>query len=139
MKATILMTVIGALVSACTHVMYDGPRRPQAEVAIIASREVLIHTVDGRPVGGDSDGTPRKLEVLPGNYVLGVSLSAVRSHFLYNTLHRSGVVKICVPARAGRTYVVRANLGERRWTPELLDSATRLPVKTPCGPAGDDD
>ena len=107
-----LLCLIGS--PCCTTVLYQGPKRAPEELATIASgTDTWIRKIDGTEV---SDHTGYRFEVLPGRH----SIHLVGSHvipgvFVTRTVS-SKRIAICLRAKPGETYTVKASLDDGRWT-----------------------
>ena len=117
------------LTSACTTAMYSGPRRPPSELAILASDDSTISSIDGvqTPYSGGNFG---KFEVLPGEHSVGVSLNRVVGGGVY-TADRP--YTLCMKAEAGREYRVRIDMVGSLWRPYMVDESSAALVSHPCG------
>ena len=122
--------------------MYPGPnRRPESELAVIGSLDFMIHSVDRRPA---QPAGYHFFEVLPGGHTLDVSGSTGRITFAspivtVSKIYRSGLLSVCVKARAGRIYLIKGRLEGNQLRAYVIDRETGEPPKTPCGPDEDED
>ena len=112
-----IMAVLAVLVSSCSankYQLYDGPPRPQSEVAVLVKGTgdfVYLATIDGNKepysknksfYGNEWDGDYR-IELAPGTHVLS---------FYY--IHPNGYkstrnIEVAIDARPGKTYVTRSD------------------------------
>ena len=107
------LAVAAALLSACATVAYDGPRRPDHEVAMIGGISAKITCVDGRDMeGGDA-------VVLPGLHLVAAKY---RDAKMFSVSPHA----ICFRTEAGRVYDVRGVLlnGGPQWALTITDPET---------------
>ena len=128
--------------------LYEGQQLPAQEVAYLVGDEasLRLHSVDGRisPTGRKSygsswDGTYR-LEVLPGDYTLDVSLNfrttsgdlsnRFTAHEMYYSIHSVDNVDIRLSVEPGRTYVLTSqwDLDSKQWFPTVIDQTKNQTV-----------
>ena len=114
------------LLSACTQVLYEGPRRPRGEVCTFDCRysgkvggPVHIFLLDHHSVDCDMKDA---FEFLPGEHVVHVSFQAVGA-----TVVVTGVSQFALrfTAVAGHVYGIEANASYDRsggsWNPAVVD------------------
>jgi hypothetical protein len=99
-----------ALSGGCTVTMYQGPRRPRSETALITTVDTKVQNIDGMdlPVGS-------KFMVLPGEH----SLTAKSIRYV-----SSAPRTICFTAAPGETYVVRTFDGFSDDRPGIWNATT---------------
>jgi hypothetical protein len=122
-----LVLAIAGLVSACAHV-------PPDRATIEGHR---IYKVDGvlvRPAGGNGP-----FELKPGAHMFEVTARAAENLVLVTAYRSSGLRKLCLKARGGHRYQIRALLKDSDVDVFIVDMETGLPPKTPCGPDENDD
>ena len=122
-------------VAGCAPQLYDGPRRSNAETALLETDGTFITRVDGKHRGAYDDG-----RVLPGLRAVSVRLDdahaqSAMTDWVQRSSRRS--VTVCFVARAGGDYVVRPSYAEGGWKPEIVDTTTAQLVDTE--PFDDDD
>ncbi len=84
---------------ASTTAIYDGPRRPAAEVSTIRASDFEIESIDGKAGGRFSDD----FEVLPGMHLVAVRLNARRN---FGKAVSRDVRRLCFIAERGRDYEI---------------------------------
>jgi hypothetical protein len=100
------------LLTACTTAFYDGPERPDNEVATIKSRNTYITTIDGKEATGIG-GNEAKYKISPGRHTLAVALNNGSDDIIRRT---SKVVKtVTFNAEAGQTYTTYSVLVPGNW------------------------
>jgi hypothetical protein len=123
---------VASLAGGCTTVLYKGPRRPEAEIAVLSSTHTLIDKVDTVKVADSASGNHVRLEVLPGYHEVAIRLYRVIPGFLSNAVQRSQAIVVCVTLEPGHTYRTEAVLYDRRWEPQVVDEATGAPLDPSC-------
>jgi len=128
-------SVVAALAlegGACTTMLYKGPARPDAEIAVLVSKDTMIDRVDDRIVRDDGTGSRARFEVLPGRHRVGISLNHVVPGFFWSTAQRSGYILVCVDLEAGHTYRTLASIDVDRWQPTVVDETAGRGVPIAC-------
>jgi hypothetical protein len=100
------------LVSACTKTLYDGPRRPPSEVALIEAVDSRITQLDGLPTSANSS-----IEVLPGEHSLGITLNTLTGEGY--RFYTNEPYTICLKAEAGKAYLVHIEMKGWSWRPRV--------------------
>lgn len=119
----ILMVFLGILMASCASVQqYDGPKKSDAEVAIVEKsqqslKKINLKKVNNRLKGVDTLG---RYEFLPGTYVLTFFYTDT-STTLVTTMGRS--VDLEVDLKAGHQYEIHHRLDEKAntWSIWILD------------------
>jgi hypothetical protein len=145
----VLMTFMAGCASRPETVrLYDGQQLPAQEVAYLVGNEasLRLHSVDGRisPSGRKSYGSPwdgtYRLEVLPGEYTLTVSLNfrttsgEISNRFSTYEMHYSiysvDDVDIRLSFEPGRTYVLTSewDFDSKQWFPTVIDQTKNQTV-----------
>jgi hypothetical protein len=129
-----LMALVAQAGACRTTQVYPGPRRARNEVALIGSGDATIYAIDGV-------GVPKAswYEVLPGGHTMDLTAEATTPGFMVTTFHRSGLTSVCLKAKAGRSYKVKATARDGRMRVFVIDTDTGGPPKTPCGPDEDEE
>lgn len=119
-----LALLASVAITACTTAMYSGPRRPEAQIAVIYSRDTRINYVDRKWVRDDLwAGSKAKYELLPGRHSVGISLEKRQYKVIYTKVQYSKTIVLCFDAEAGRRYLALALLDGGRWIPRIVDDA----------------
>jgi hypothetical protein len=124
--------VAALLTIACVHL------RPSVreDIAEIWGGDANIYRLDGvwlhPPRGG-------RFEVRPGGHTVDAAGMAIRPGLMMTTTYTSGLVKLCVKARAGHAYKIKSRPQTGGLDLFFIDVETGEPPKTPCGPDEDDD
>lgn len=124
-----VMICMGALLaSACTTAMYNGPRLPPSELAVLASDDSAISEIDyvKAPYSGGNFG---KYEVLPGEHAVGVRLNKSMATFRY---YSHALYRVCLDAEAGKTYRVKIEMRGSLWRPYVIDESSGRSVGYTC-------
>lgn len=120
--------------AACATPLYEGPRRPESQIARLASEDTRINYVDGKRLRNFWRGNKAKYEILPGWYRLGVSLDQTTFYVVFKTLKYSGSVTVCLQAEAGHKYVTKPVVSRKTWSPTIVDVDTGESVEEDCDP-----
>jgi hypothetical protein len=108
--------------------MYDGPKRPSGEVALIETDGTVLSAVDGDATSAS------KVEVLPGAHALAVKLDDVHRQNAASTdgfrYFSDAPVVACFTARPGHAYQARPVYAGRRWRPEIIDETLAQTVRS---------
>lgn len=125
----ILISAVALLASACTTAMYNGPRRPASELALLASDDSVISAIDGvqTPYSGGNYG---KYQVLPGEHSIGVTLNRVV--FGVGTYYADTPYTLCVRTEAGKEYRVKIEMAGYMWRPYMVEEKSGEPVSRRC-------
>ncbi|NRF69020.1 hypothetical protein HLB44_18665 [Aquincola sp. S2] len=117
-----LLSAVAALLTGCTTVSYDGPRRPDSEVATLESERTSIATIDGArvPYSGGNFGV---FKLLPGTHVIGVNLNDNSAYM--SRRYSTAPLQIRFKFEPGRTYVTRPVYRSDQWSPEIVEKAGR--------------
>jgi len=116
------------------HQMYPGPKRPDNEVAIIATDGTNLAEVDGDP-----EFVGNTVAVLPGRKRLSLRLDDAQAPSDVATAaysHRTSrsEVSLCFVAKAGHRYVARPNYDDQAWRAEIVDQTiAELVTSEDCG------
>jgi hypothetical protein len=136
-RLRLLVVMATLLLAGCAPplVAYTGARRPRGEVAVIESGDVTVQQIDDMKVRYAS-----RYEVLPGPHDLVVLHGEPRTEYLVVRMLYTWSLGVCLKARPGGTYVIRIvrGVGDRRRA-MIIDKATGILPKTPCGPDESDD
>jgi len=116
-----VLAVLAVLVSSCSankYQLYEGPPRPQSEVAVLVKgtgKFVYLATIDGKKepnrkhfYGNEWDGDYR-IDLVPGTHILS---------FYY--VHPNGYestrnIEVAIDAQPGKTYVTRSSASWNVW------------------------
>jgi hypothetical protein len=128
--------------------LYEGQQLPAQEVAYLVGDEasLCLHSVDGRMspsgrrgYGSSWDGTYR-LEILPGEHTLTVSLNfrttsdvisnRFTTHEIYYSIQSVDNVDIRLSFEPGRTYVLTSewDFEGKQWFPTVIDQTKNQTV-----------
>lgn len=130
---TVVVAFVASLVSGCTTVLYKGPSRPASEIAVIISRETLVHKVDNVMVKEMASGTNARFELLPGEHEVAISYVRTIPGFFSTTVQSSrNIIIVCLDLEAGHTYETRGVVSGDRWLPRVMDLTTRSEVDPYC-------
>jgi hypothetical protein len=115
------VTLPVALLSACAPLLlYDGPPRPDNEVATIIPSTVEVTSIDGRKVPTD-----HAFKALPG-------VHAVVGYLHNSSSYSTQPLAVCFYARAGHRYQVwgEDTVWPSSWHVRIIDSATGETVQS---------
>lgn len=112
-----------SVAGGCAHV---GP-----DVASLEGGDGRIYTIDHVRLPKPGTGS---FEIKPGPHTFDVTAEAVVSGFLETAIYKSGLVTLCVKARGGHRYKVKAVVKDDEINVFVVDLETGAPPKTPCGP-----
>jgi hypothetical protein len=108
----------------CTHVLYEGPRRPASKVALLRTVKISIEGVDSRSVSGTV------FELLPGNHWFDYELDeAVRAGTTYLPWVPQSA---CIKLQAGHSYTLKADVDGKEWGLVLMDDTLGLEDESYC-------
>lgn len=125
MKRVGVAALAAVVLSACTTVSYEGPRRPDSEVATIESDRTVVVMIDGKktPYSGGNYAT---FKVLPGDRTVAANLN---DHSAYPRARTSSQpLSVLFSAEAGKTYVTRPAYDGSYWRLEVIEKDTRRVV-----------
>lgn len=110
--------------------------RTLADTSVIESGDATIYKLDRAwlPKASSSE-----FEVQPGGHTVDVTASVSIPIPFGVRVYRSELTSLCVKARAGHRYRIRAKVRNDRIQLFFVDASTGQPPKTPCGPDEDDD
>jgi len=106
------------------------------DIAVIEGGDAVIYKIDRTPVQQPGSGT---WEVRPGGHTVDVTATTSTPIPFGAIVHKSGLVSLCVKARPGHRYRIKARVRDGRMQLFFVDASTGEPPKTPCGPDEDDD
>ena len=118
--------------AACTTTMYNGPRRPEEDIAVISSRDTRINYVDGKWVRDIWAGSNAKYELLPGLHAIGISLELRTFKVIYTEIQYSKTITHCFDAHAGAQYQTIPVIRGKKWAPLIIDNVTGESVGVSC-------
>lgn len=122
----LLFAVVGA--GACAHVPPDK--------ALIDISNGDIYWIDRlrlpKPGGGP-------FEITPGGHTFQVKAEASEQFLWVTTFYKSGMRTLCLKARGGHRYRVKATVNNGQVEVFIVDTDTGKPPITPCGPDEDED
>ena len=118
LERAIALSGFVALLPACATVMYDGPMRPDDQVATIIATRTRITRIDARDSSQDGGG----FAILPGTHVV-VAYLRDYNRFSYETQ------AVCFEAEKGRTYQTNPRyVDDRRWELGIVEEYSSEPV-----------
>lgn len=115
-----VLLVVG--LSACMARLYPGPKRPDAEIAIIETDGMTVVAVDDQRADPGL-GTSR-YEILPGMHAVSVRLSddhPVNGDYTAGRRVSDFATAVCFKARENHKYLVRPVYSGASWRPEIID------------------
>lgn len=121
MRVGIAASVAAVVLSACTTVAYEGPKRPDSELATIESDRTMVVMIDGKktPYSG---GNYASFKVLPGERTLAANLN---DHSAYPRARTSTQPQsVLFTAEAGRIYVTRPVYDGPYWRLEVVEKGS---------------
>jgi hypothetical protein len=133
------LAVVGAavtLVVGCAAAVtqgYEGPLRPENEVALLKTEDTRIGGFDGRRSVFAARGG-RTWEILPGAHSVAAEVFVFEGAPDMPEARRSEVFVMCFEALATHTYVVRPVPDGTLTRPEVFDETTKVVVSRPCPP-----
>ena len=110
--------------------------RTRPDIAVIEGGDATIYKIDRAWLPKASSG---EFEVQPGGHTVDVTAEGSTPIPFGARVYRSGLTSLCVKARAGHRYRIRAKVRHDRLQLFFVDASTGEPPKTPCGPDEDDD
>src|SRR5215471_11735453 len=115
--------------SSCVTTLYEGPRKPASETALVESRDTVIDELDGKDVQ-KIRGESTVYLLPPGPHVIGFRLLQVDTGlFTTRVASSSQYIRACLLAEAQHRYLTAGRIAGRAWTPEILDrGAGQLPI-----------
>jgi hypothetical protein len=126
----VLGLVLCGFAGGCTTVLYDGPQRPQGEVArIVAERGTTIVNVDARPVIGGSSSV---YEVLPGPHQVAATPSDLETAQSSTRQTSPGGASACFEAKPAKVFTVSTVVQDwKPWT-RVVDRESGENVEIAC-------
>jgi hypothetical protein len=101
--------------------MYDGPRRPDNEVAKLeAESGTYIQKIDGRPLKVGARG---KVELLPGWHSLSADFAISQQVLGFRTVtYSTKSFTVCFPVKAGYDYATYPEVTDRQhWKVDVIE------------------
>lgn len=125
-----LWTTLALATSACTTVLYDGPKRSGNETATIAAgTDSKIESIDGRAIGG---GSHDRYEVLQGKHAIELARHASEFQAYPSLAQDYRPFTACFVAMPGRGYRIRSDQDGDRWRRAIVDYSTQRNVAFAC-------
>ncbi|HEX3902236.1 MAG TPA: hypothetical protein VH853_05245 [Polyangia bacterium] len=115
------------LAGACAHVSDD--------IAIMDAGDGVIYRIDNQRLPKPETGS---LEIKPGGHEFDVTAKASEWQVVQTVIHKSGLRTVCLKARGGHRYQLKAVFKDDELKVFIIDKATGEPPKTPCGPDEDE-
>ncbi len=122
----LLALAVPCLAGACAHVSDD--------IAILDAGDGVIYRVDNKRLPKPETGS---IEIKPGGHEFQVTAQASEWQVYQTVIHKSGLRTVCLKARGGHRYGLKATVKDDELKVFVVDKTTGEPPKTPCGP--DDD
>lgn len=120
------LAVVG-LTGACAHISDD--------IAILEAGDGVIYRVDDKRL---PKGESWSVELKPGGHELDVTAQASEWQVVQTVIYKSGLRTVCLKARGGHRYKLKATVKDEEVRVFIIDKATGEPPKTPCGPDEDE-
>ena len=121
------LAVVG-LAGACAHVRDD--------VAILEPGDGVIYAIDHERL---AKGATWSIELKPGGHEFNVTAQASEWQVVQTVVYKSGLRTVCLKARGGHRYKLKATVKDEEVKVFIIDTATGEAPKTPCGPDEDED
>lgn len=118
-----LTLLAGGVIGGCAHV---GP-----EVASLDAGDGKIYALDRVRLPKPGTGS---FEITPGPHTFDVTAETVERSFWGAVPYQSGLVTVCLKARGGHRYKVKAAVKDDEIYVFVIDVETGAPPRTPCGP-----
>ena len=129
---TVTLATLASVAGGCTTVLYKGPRRPDAEIAALISRDTMVVSVDKLMVREKAQGNYSRFELLPGYHQVAISLNQVTPGVFTTNVKQLAPIIVCVELEAGHLYQTQARINGDRWVPEIIDQNTRRSIDPFC-------
>jgi hypothetical protein len=122
----VLVAALVGFTGACAHL---GP-----DVATIEGGE--IYRIDGKRLPKSGSGP---FELKPGGHTFEATAQTSESFLWVVTYYKSGLRTLCLKARGGHRYEIKATVKDGDVSVFIVDRETGKPPLTPCGPDEDED
>lgn len=127
-----LCCLFGCATGSGTHRFYSGPPLPKKEIALVYA-VAGCHMRDVRNTQEEEtkyldylkgDAASRMLELLPGQYMIGITYSRSSTAVGYETRRTQTLgdkVRLKISAGAGNVYIIYPLLSEKKWQPVIVN------------------
>lgn len=118
----------GCATESGSHRFYSGPPLPKTEIALVYAvrgcymRDVRSETEkEGRHLDYFKDAGSGMLDLLPGEYIIGITYSHSSADFEKRTQTLGDKIRIKLHARPGNVYIIYPSIDGSKWQPIIVN------------------